>query len=153
MSEHTGPDGSGAADEVGSVGEEAAKLFGALSDWAREQGGEAHDGATGGVGAGFVHGLTDLAGHASEALRGFDEHLATGAPECQWCPVCRTVHAIRGVSPEVRDHLASAAASLMQAAAGVLAATAQNRSGAAGTGVEHIDLDQDGQDPWPEEQQ
>ncbi len=84
-----------------------------------------------------------------------DEHVATGAPECQWCPVCRTVHAIREVSPEVREHLATAAASLMQAAAGVLAATGQPRT-ARQQDVEHIDLDQDGQDSrtgWPEEQE
>lgn len=129
MSEHGGPEGP---DDVGSVTEEAAKLFGALSGWARDHGDDLSDS------------LGDLAGHATEAMRGVDEHLATGAPECQWCPVCRTVHAIREVSPEVREHLASAAASLMQAAAGVLAATQQHES-ARQPGVEHIDLDPEDQ--------
>jgi hypothetical protein len=138
LSEHEGPGGS---EEVGSVGEEAAKLFGALSGWARDHGGD------------LGGGLGDLAGHAGEAVRNLDEHLATGAPECQWCPVCRTVHAIREVSPEVREHLATAAASLMQAAAGVLAATAHQHGSARQADVEHIDLDQDDQPPWPEEQQ
>lgn len=129
MSEHGGPEGP---DDVGSVAEEAAKLFGALSGWARDHGGDLSDG------------LGDLAGQASDAMRSVDEHLATGAPECQWCPVCRTVHAIREVSPEVREHLASAAASLMQAAAGVLAAGQQHGS-ARQPGVEHIDLDPEDQ--------
>lgn len=129
MSEHQGPE---RPEDVGSVGEEAAKLFGALSGWARDRGGD----------------LSDLADHAADAMRGLDEHLAGrpgGAPECQWCPVCRTVHAIREVSPEVRDHLATAAASLMQAAAGVLAATAQQHGNARQSGVEHIDLDPEDQ--------
>ncbi|GAA1475918.1 hypothetical protein GCM10009623_03640 [Nocardioides aestuarii] len=133
MSEHGGPEGP---EDVGSVGEEAAKLFGALSDWARDHGGD--------LGSGLSGGLGDLASHASDAVRSVDEHLATGAPECQWCPVCRTVHAIREVSPEVREHLASAAASLMQAAAGVLAAT-QQHGNARQSGVEHIDLDPEDQ--------
>lgn len=110
---HDGPDDRG---DVGSVGEEAAKLFGVLSDWARDT----------------------------------TEHLDTGAPECDWCPVCRTVHVIRQASPEVRDHLVSAAASLMQAAAGVLAATAKGPDAGRGRDVERIDLDAD-TDEWPED--
>ena len=69
------------------------------------------------------------------------------APECAYCPVCRTVHLVRQTSPEVRAHLAAAAASLMQAAAGMLAtADADDHRAArpAATGVEHIDLDDDG---------
>ena len=56
--------------DVGTVVEEAAKLLGALSDWAKDA---AH------LGADLGHGL--------------DGHLATGAPECTYCPICRTVHA------------------------------------------------------------
>ena len=128
-------------DDVGSVGDEAFKLFGALSGWAREHGGD------------LGHGLSDLAGQAADAVREADGHVATGAPECTYCPVCRTVHAIREVSPEVRDHLATAAASLMQAAAGLLATTARGADGGSRTGMETIDLDGDGQGEWPEDQQ
>lgn len=117
-------------DQVGSVAEEAAKLIGALSDWAREH---------------------DPADHPAEG------GAATGAPECDWCPVCRAVHLVRECSPEVRTHLASAAASLMQAAAGLMAAAAREpgrapdresgrepgSGGARPDGVEHIDLDPD----------
>jgi hypothetical protein len=104
-------------EHVGTVAEEAAKLFGALSDWASD------------------HGVEPDA----------------GAAECRWCPVCRTVHALRQTSPEVRAQLTSAAASLLQAASAMLATAApgQTREPGQRSGVEHIDLD-DGPD-WPDE--
>ena len=119
MTEGSGPD-------VGGVGEEAAKLFGALADWAREHG-------------------PSFAGLPDD----LDAHLATGAPECTYCPVCRTVHVLREAGPEVRQHLAIAAASLMQAAAGVLhaASTDPHHQGGKPDGVQKIDLD----DEWPED--
>ena len=139
----TGP-GDHEGEPVGSAAEEAAKLFGALSEWARDHGTDAA--------AGLGATLAGLAGQAAAAARdlnhNLEEHLATGAPECAYCPVCRTVHVIRQASPEVRSHVASAAASLMQAAASILAAAAtpaSNTSGRAQT-VEKIDLDAD----WPE---
>lgn len=109
---------SGPEDErepVGDVGEEAAKLFGALADWAGE--------------------------HAREV----NDHLATGSAECQWCPVCRTVHAVRNASPEVREQLATAASSFLSAAAGLLSAAAgPSRTPAEPQArVQHIDLDAD----------
>lgn len=131
----TGP-GEGPED-VGGVGEEAAKLFGALSDWARDHGND------------LGHGLSGFASQAATAAHEVGEHVDNGAPECEWCPVCRTVHVVRQTSPEVRQHLAVAAASLMQAAAGVLAAA--SRSGERPrdeSGVEHIDLSDD---EWPED--
>jgi hypothetical protein len=117
--------------DVGGVGEEAAKLFGALADWARDHGP-------------LLAGLND---HLVDDLT---EHLATGAPECTYCPVCRTVHVLREAGPEVRQHLAVAAASLMQAAAGVLNAASADHphGGAKPEGVQKIDLDDDG--AWPE---
>jgi hypothetical protein len=124
-------------DEVGSVAEEAAKLLGALSDWTRDH---APD---------LGHGVAGLAGHAARSVREADEHLATGAAECTYCPLCRTVHVLRQTSPEVRAHLATAATSLVQAAAGLLATTVPDGRRAR-TGVEHIDLD-DGVDDWPED--
>lgn len=107
------------ADDIGSVAEEAAKLFGALSGWARD------------------HGL--------------DETLATGAPECTYCPICRAVHAVRECSPEVRQHLVVAAASLIQAASAIMTAVATppDRNDDPSTRrdtVEHIDLDAEWED-------
>jgi hypothetical protein len=103
-------------DQVGSVGEEAAKLFGAFAGM----------------------------------LRDVDEHLATDDPECTYCPICRTVHLVRQTSPEVRAHLAAAASSLVQAAAGLLATQVPQERPA---GVERIDLDQDvPDDGWAEDE-
>ena len=144
-----GPGDQGPAEEpgedVGSVAEEAAKLFGALSDWAKDQGQDwAQDWAQG------VSGIAEQAArtahqvheHLDENLR---ENLANGSPECRYCPVCRTIHVVRELSPEVRAHLTTAATSLMQAAAGVMAAQ-QGGTGARRQGVERIDLDD--AEPW-----
>ena len=132
----------GPGEQVGSVSEEAAKLLGAFSEWAREHGPDLGEGNG-------ANGLAGLAGRAAAAVQEVSDHVDTGAPECSWCPVCRTVHLVRATSPEVRDHLASAAASLLQAAAGILAAAATPQDRTAPS-VEHIDLD-DGDDDWEEE--
>jgi hypothetical protein len=126
-------------EQVGSVAEEAAKLMGALSDWARDHGTD------------LGQGLTGLVDHAAASAREVNEHLATGAPECTWCPVCRTVHAVRQTSPEVRAHLATAASSLLQAAAGLLATSVPDHARTPADGVERIDLDDETDGPWPEE--
>lgn len=125
--------------EVGSLAEEATKLLGALNGWAREQGDGLGDSVSG------------LSGHAFAAAADLNEHLATGSAECTVCPVCRTVHAVRQLSPEVKAHLASAAASLVHAAAGILATAVDTPDASTERGgVEHIDLDDAGED-WPEE--
>ena len=56
-------------DDVGTLGEEAAKLLGALSGWARDHAAEAGDG------------LSGLASQASASAHELNEHLATGAAE------------------------------------------------------------------------
>ncbi len=122
---------TGPAEPVGSVGEEAARLLGAFSTWAKDHGSD--------VGAG----LGGIAHAAAASLQDVNEHLATGSAECTWCPVCRTVHAVRQTSPEVRTHLATAAAALMQAAAELMATPVPPEARTRGTGVERIDLDTD----------
>lgn len=114
-------------EPVGSVAEEAAKLLGALSGWAREHG----------------DGVTAMADSLAGDLH---EHIATDAPECAWCPLCRTINAVRQTSPEVRAHLASAASSLMLAVSGMMATHPAGRDAT----VERIDLDDD-LDGWPED--
>ncbi|MFL6061421.1 MAG: hypothetical protein ACJ72E_09335 [Marmoricola sp.] len=128
----TGSSTGAGHDDVGSVGEEAAKLFAALSGWAKEQGTDYAGTAAGAAGA------------VSDALQQINEHIATDATECKYCPVCQVIHAVRATSPEVKAHLAVAASSLMQAAAGVLAT--QVPGDAKGSPVEKIDLDDEG--PW-----
>lgn len=124
-------------EAVGSLGEEAARLMDALAGWAREQGHEVGDGVSG------------LADAAVDAARRVDDHLATGAEECRWCPVCRVVHAVRETSPEVRAHLATAATSLLHAAAGLVATTVP-RDEEPGSRIEHIGVDGPG-DPLEDE--
>ena len=103
-------------EPVGGVGDEAAKLLGALADWAGD--------------------------HVGDRVREVDEHISTGDAECLYCPVCRTVHAVRQASPEVRAQLATAASTFLQAAAGLLAAAGQAGQQPEPR-VQRIDLDPD----------
>lgn len=124
-----------AHDPVGSAAEEAAKLLGAVSEWAREHGSD--------VGTAFG----GLADQVSAAAHGVDAHLATGE-DCRYCPLCRAVQVYRSASPEVREHLATAVTSLAQAASAMLATAVPERRG---TGVERIDLTDDWPDDCPDE--
>ena len=125
-------------ETVGTVSEEAVKLLHALQDWAKESGSEYADAAA-----------TAAEGAASAAHR-INEHIATGDESCTYCPVCRVISAVRDTSPEVRQHLSSAAASLMQAAAGLMATAvpdpAARRQEAS---RQKIDLDDD--DEWEDD--
>lgn len=122
-----------AGEPIGNVGEEAAKLFAALAGWAKDQGNDYAGTAAGAASA------------VSDAMHTVNEHIATDGQDCRYCPVCQVIGAIRATSPEVKAHLAIAASSLMQAAAGVLAT--QVPSDAKGSPVEKIDLDEG---PWDE---
>lgn len=142
---HDGQPGPGSHDEtpqeprepVGSVGDEAAKLLGALSEWARDQGTD-YAGTAAGAASTFA-----------SAVRDVNEHIASDGEDCRYCPVCQVIHAVRSTSPEVREHLSVAASSLINAAAGLLA-TQTNPS--APSRVEKIDLDDSaGAGGWDEE--
>ncbi len=110
-------------EPVGSLGEEATRLLGALGDWAQEHAGDEVDGTT------------------------------TGAAACTWCPLCRAVHLVRGTSPEVGAHLAAAATSLLQAVSALTASWPAHGdrhgdhegdpSSPPAAGFERIDLDDD----------
>ena len=132
-------------DPVGSVGEEAAKLLGALQEWARESGSE------------YAGAAAAAAGGAASSISSVNEHIATGGEDCRYCPVCQVISVVRGTSPEVKEHLVSAATSLLHAAAGVLATNVPDQSGKArrNSAVEKIDLsdaqgDDRGDDPGDE---
>lgn len=126
--------GDHGADPVGSLADEFTKLLGALSGC--------------------------LADHRTESAESDADGVAGEAPsaECRFCPLCRTVHVVREVSPEVKEHLRSAGVSLLHAASGLLSALtveppAEDKPRPRSTsGIEHIDLD-DGPstDPTPEE--
>ena len=123
---------------VGSVGEEAVKLLQALQEWAKESGHEY--GETVGAAATGAGGL----------LQSVNEHIATGGRDCGYCPVCRTISAVRSTSPEVKQHLSTAASSLLQAAAGFMATHVPDAPATrSDTTVERIDLS-DG-DEWEDD--
>lgn len=124
------PDGA-SGEPIGSVGEEAAKLFAALSGWARDQGTDYAGSAAGAAAA------------MSDTMQSINDHIATGSEDCRYCPVCQVIHAVRTTSPEVKAHLAVAASSLMHAAAGVLATQVPQDKASP---VEKIDLDDSGWD-------
>lgn len=131
-----GPDPNPDAGSVGSVGEEAAKLLGAISEWAHDQG------------SGVGEGLGGLADHVASSVREINDHIATGSAECTYCPICRTVHVIRETSPEVRTHLVTAASSFLQAASALLATQVpKDQDGGRTSHVERIDLDDEPDGP------
>ena len=134
MTEPDDPQGPEAGPEVGSVGEEAMKLFGALADLARQQGTE--------VGA-SLGGIVD---HAGSLAKEVNDHIATDSAECRYCPVCRVVHAVRETSPEVKTHLLTAATSLLQAAAGMLETLPPPDPSGTQRGPEVQRIDLDGED-------
>jgi hypothetical protein len=66
------------------------------------------------------------------------EHLATGSSECQVCPVCQAVAALRQVRPETVEHLLDAAASFVAALKSSVTAATTPPEG--GSRVQHIDI-------------
>ncbi|TCN42935.1 hypothetical protein EV644_102429 [Kribbella orskensis] len=140
-------------EPVGTVAEEAAKLFAVLQQAARQQDPapppEEPDAAAPGPG---VH---DEQEHGTSRC---------GAAECQWCPVCHLIAKVRHTSPETIEQLSMAAAgvlgsvrSLLEAAAeAARQARADAESRTAGTPdterparsrVDRIDVSED-PDPW-----
>jgi hypothetical protein len=107
------------------VAEEAAKLFGAMSEWAT------HSGAAQAATPGLAEGLLTMGEHVG------------GGEECRYCPLCRGLRAVRGTSPEVREHLATAIGSLAEAASAALrhGAAAENATAATSTAPRKVDLD------------
>jgi hypothetical protein len=124
-------------EDVGTVAEETAKLLSALQDWAKEAGHEHASAAS--------HAASGLA----DSVMRINDHIGHG-PDCKFCPVCQVINVVRETSPEVKQHLAVAANSLLQAMQGMLATqvpdTARGRREAP---VEKIDLDDEGS--WEDE--
>jgi hypothetical protein len=137
MTDDTRPKDEGGGNEVGSLGDEAARLFAAAADWARQ-----HTGDSGTASASSTPRFGDWLGQ---------EHIATGAPECRWCPICQAIGLLRTTSPDVKEHVASLVVVARQILDSVAEAVVDDGAGAkprpeAKPDVEHIDLSED--DPW-----
>ena len=122
-------------EPVGSVAEEAAKLFAVLQEAAGAQPAEE------------------------------DKHEHKLGPDCVWCPVCQLIHRVRNTSPETIEQLSTAAAhvlgslrSLLEAAADAARqaredaasrpkSSAQPEEEPAPTKVDRIDVSED-PEPW-----
>jgi hypothetical protein len=79
----------------GSIGEEAVKLAEAVQDWLGERTG---------------HRPADAWAAATATASGAFE-----SPECRVCPICRAIHFVATMQPDVFAHLADAATSLAAA--------------------------------------
>jgi hypothetical protein len=114
-------------EPLGSLAEEAAKLVAALSS--SPSGGRPDDANDG--------------DHPPD--HGHANHDPLSA-ECRYCPLCALARAARSMTPEVREHLASAATSLLLAARGFVEEAMAKADGATDgtpTPVEKIDVAED----------
>lgn len=114
-------DPAGGRGPVGSVAEEAAKLFAILqqtgatgSQFWRDPEGTAEPGGTADSGG-------EQEAPAEEAHA--DAHRS--GPECQWCPICQLVSKVRTARPETVEHLAAAAAGVLGSLRSLLDAAAE----------------------------
>lgn len=97
---------SGSGNEpLGGLAAEARRLVEALGDW------------------------------ASTRLGAADEQFATGSPECQLCPVCQLLSALRGDRPEMLARLDDAWTAFLGALAGHSHPAASSDASDSGSGA------------------
>jgi hypothetical protein len=97
---------------VGSVAEEAAKLFAVLQ----------HAADSGGT----TYAEQEPADEKHEpAPDDVHEHGIGRGPECQWCPVCQLINKVRHTSPETIEQLSTAAAHVLGSVRSLLEAAAE----------------------------
>jgi len=94
-------------EPIGTVAEEAAKLFAILQ-----------------------HAAADTTGttHAAQAPADPDQddvHDHKLGPDCVWCPVCQLIHKVRTTSPETIEQLSTAAAHVLGSVRSLLEAAAE----------------------------
>jgi len=130
-------------EPIGSVAEEAAKLFAVLQHAADTRPPPADD--------------VPADDHAPE-----QEHDHKLGPDCVWCPVCQLISKVRNTSPETIEQLSTAAAHVLGSVRSLLEAAAdaarQTREDAASRSaaqdqepvrsrVDRIDVSED-PEPW-----
>lgn len=126
-------------EPVGSVGEEAAKLFAVLQQAAADARGADHPAGPAAddrprrehdVPADDVPAEDVAAGdvRADDGGAGKHEHgtVRSGGPECQWCPICQLISRVRNTSPETVEQLATAAAGVLGSVRSLLEAAAES---------------------------
>jgi hypothetical protein len=136
-------------EPVGSVAEEAAKLFAVLQQAAADARGADHpagpaaadqprrehdvpadDAPADDVAADDVAADDVAAGgvRADDGGAGKHEHgtVRSGGPECQWCPICQLISRMRNTSPETVEQLATAAAGVLGSVRSLLEAAAES---------------------------
>jgi hypothetical protein len=87
-------------EPIGSVAEEAAKLFAVLQQAATDPGGTTH---------------------AEQPAEAHEHKLG---PDCVWCPVCQLINTVRNTSPETIEQLSTAAAHVLGSVRSLLEAAA-----------------------------
>ena len=87
-------------EPIGSVAEEAAKLFAVLQQAATDPSGTTH---------------------AEQPPEAHEHKLG---PDCVWCPVCQLINKVRTTSPETIEQLSAAAAHVLGSVRSLLEAAA-----------------------------
>jgi hypothetical protein len=125
-------------EPVGSVAEEAAKLFAVLQQAAADARGADHSaGRAADDRPRREHDVPehdvpadDVPADGVRADDGAGEHehgtARCGGPECQWCPICQLISRVRNTSPETVEHLATAAAGVLGSVRSLLEAAAES---------------------------
>ncbi|MPZ62936.1 MAG: hypothetical protein GEU93_16925 [Propionibacteriales bacterium] len=108
-------------EPVGSLGDEAAKLIGALQGWAREH---------------AADGIPQASGLASA-------YIADDSAACKVCPLCRLIAAGREINPQTIEQVGGAVASVLHSVADIIE-SAQDNAGRRHDPVEKIDLSDNG---------
>jgi hypothetical protein len=113
-------------EPVGSVAEEAAKLFAVLraagaADFGGSASAEAGADAADEAARADVGEERENAG-AEQSAPGVDHQHGTN---CQWCPVCQLIGKVRHTSPETIEQLSTAAAGVLGAVRGLVEAAAE----------------------------
>lgn len=110
-------------EPVGTVAEEAAKLFAVLQQAARQQD------PTPPPADEPAAEEPDADESAATAPGVQDEHecgtARSGAAACQWCPVCQLIAKVRHTSPETIEQLSMAAAGVLGSVRSLLEAAAE----------------------------
>ncbi len=79
--------------EPGAAAAQALRLLAGVQEWVRH----------------------DLGPHVAAAPHVTAARLATGAPECRYCPLCAAIAVLRGDRPEVTEKLVEAGSALLTA--------------------------------------